>query len=67
MLWLAVNVTDRELSEDVSPSLTSEAVIAMVGAVLYVQLNCVAAVLSTLVEASVKAVSYTYLTLPTKA
>ena len=54
MLWLAVNVTDREVSADVSPSFTSAAVIVMVGAVLYVQLNCVAAVLSTLVEASVK-------------
>ena len=45
---------DKELSDDVSPSLTSAAVIVIVGAVLYVQLNCVAAVLSTPVEASVK-------------
>ena len=37
---------DKELSEDVSPSLTSAAVIVIVGAGLYVQLNCVAAVLS---------------------
>ena len=49
MLWLAVNVTDREVSFDVSPSFTSAAVIVIVGgAGLYVQLNCVAAVLLVL-------------------
>ena len=54
VLWLAVKVTDREVSADESPSFTSAAVIVIVGAVLYVQLNCVAAVLSTPVEAFVK-------------
>ena len=54
MLWLVVKVRESALSDEVAPSLTSEAVIAMVGAVLYVQLNCVAAVLSVLVEAFVK-------------